>query len=276
MPVTKLARSSAVQKRRGAVAASVVVAAVGLLAMSGQASAQIVTNGNFSTEQTGQTGTYSLSGSSTTELPSWSININASEPACLVNAGTSSLCGGGMGTFSDPSNENGIAKNVNGTNGNLTPQLPYLAIMTDTGYTSTISQLVSLTAGSTYTLSFLEAGAEDEGNSGTEIQWTASVGGLALTGIDGSTSPATIISIPSNGTTQWVQENYTFTALTTGTQTLQFLAGSTTSGPPIALLDDVTITKNSVPEPASLAVLGLGIAGLMGIRRRRAAAAAAA
>jgi len=234
-----------------------------------------VTNGTFSQ---GVSSTYTLS-TGTTSVPSWSLTLGHSgsytEPGCMVDGGGTSgtACSGSIGTFSDPANESGTVKDANGvTTGTLAPALPYVAVMVDNGaaYDSTLSQSISLTANATYTLSFLEAATE--GASGENVSWTVAVGNNVLTGIDGTSGPTTTISLSNGSTTNWVQENYTFTD-TGSPELLSFISSSSSSGPPVALLDSVSITKNtsSVPEPATLAVLGLGIAGLYGARRKRAA-----
>jgi hypothetical protein len=228
-----------------------------------------VTNGTFSTGITGNT---ALSGS-ITQIPSWTGSIAGGEAGCVVDSSSGNQGCGNMGNFANPANESGTILNANGTAGNLAAALPYVALMVDPGAQATLSQSITLTAGDTYTLSFLAAMAENEGDA-TGITWAVSLGGDTLTGIDGSATTTTI-SVSGNGTTNWVQENYTFTDVGSP-ETLKFIANGN-SGPPIALLDSVTITqtgtgtKSSVPEPATLAVLGFGVAGLYVARRRRAA-----
>jgi len=48
------------------------------------------------------------------------------------------------------------------------------------------------------------------------------------------------------------------------------IGGGFTSGSDAVYLDDLTITEAPVPEPSTLALAGLGMAGLMAIRRRKA------
>ena len=76
-------------------------------------------------------------------------------------------------------------------------------------------------------------------------------------------------SNPSQGFTGWFHQNYTFTA-TSVSQVLSFLAVGTPTGlPPVVLLDGVSVTENTVPEPAMLGLMGLGLAGFAAARLRR-------
>jgi hypothetical protein len=63
----------------------------------------------------------------------------------------------------------------------------------------------------------------------------------------------------------WAQETFNFTAASS-TQVLTFLSLGTPSGqPPVVLLSDVTMTGGSqspAPEPASMAISGIGMASL--------------
>jgi hypothetical protein len=255
MQVTKSHRPLAGRTGRKAVVAGLVVVAAGLAGFSGQASAQTIANGNF-TSVNGATSSYTLSGNTTagtsSPLPQWSTHIDtAGDPACVVIGNSFSGCG--MGTVTAPSSGPGSA--------------PYIAFMVDSGITSSISQTVALTAGKSYTLTFDAAQADNDGGTNTTT-WTVSVGGTTIGGSS--------LTLVGNGATAWNAETVIFTATTAeaASGVLQFLAGSSTAGPPIALLDNVTLAQNSVPEPASMAVLGMGLAGLVGLRRRRAAQAA--
>jgi hypothetical protein len=127
-----------------------------------------------------------------------------------------------------------------------------------------ITQIINgLITGNTYTVSFWWAGAQQSGFDGaTTDKWDVSLGS--------ETHSTSVVSLPSHGFTGWMQESFTYTATTTGSEVLSFLATGTPTGvPPFALLDGVSLNANAVPEPETLVLLGIGVAGMLAVRRQQ-------
>ncbi len=66
-----------------------------------------------------------------------------------------------------------------------------------------------------------------------------------------------------------ISTNFTPTADNAGLQNLRFTDNGPGTGFAGAILDDVKITDNTVPEPATFAFVGLGVAALAVVRRKR-------
>jgi hypothetical protein len=124
--------------------------------------------------------------------------------------------------------------------------------------TQTITGLV---AGQQYSVGFDWAGAQQAGFTGnTSESWIVSLGSQSYS--------TTIANDISHGFTGWTHTTFTFTA-DGSSDVLSFLAAGTPDGePPFSLLDGVSLT--AVPEPASMTIMGSGLAALGFIRRRRA------
>lgn len=116
-----------------------------------------------------------------------------------------------------------------------------------------------LTVGSQYVVGFYWAAAQQDNFYGPNTeQWQVSLGS--------ETQSTAVYSNASQGFSGWMYQTFTFTADATS-DVLSFLAIGTPSGePPFSLLDGVSM---SAPEPASLALLGVGVVGLGGVLRRR-------
>lgn len=134
---------------------------------------------------------------------------------------------------------------------------------------STVSQTVTgLMANTQYDVSFYWAGTQLINRSGPTTER------LQVTFGDGSQSTRTV-SVASGGFTGWMQESLRFTASATS-ELLTFLSYGTPDGlPPVALLDGVSV-QAAVPEPASWALLGVGLLALARGARRRTRGGAAA
>ena len=253
--------------------------ALALLAFAFSAQAtNLVTNGDFSATTGGTSGQLGHSGFNATD---WTISGGYSY---IFNSGTADISG-----------SNGQYGNLKlwgpntGSNNGLTASSPNGGnfVATDSSFQmSVLYQSVNVTAGQTYNVSFYQAAAQQSGYSGnTKDYWQVTLGGTVSTGNvtlpDGSNFPgATIItggqskdsslmSIVSHGFSGWQQQTVTFTAATTGSELLGFLAvGSPQGVPPFALLDGVSMTV-AAPEPETLALFGIGLLGMLAARRQQ-------
>ncbi len=163
------------------------------------------------------------------------------------------------------------------------------------------AQVKGLTPGTTYSLSFYQAASQQEPywTAPTTNQWIVALGAVGSTLYSASSSNPSVqnpncgthcvyedtdpsasvaasqlMNVPGMGLADWNFVSVDLTATAT-TETLSFLAwgdnGNTTNLPPMAFLTGVNSPSGltTVPEPATLAVVGVGMAGLAGFARRR-------
>ena len=116
-----------------------------------------------------------------------------------------------------------------------------------------------MTVGQQYTLTFDQAAGQQQGFTGpTTERWSTTFGG--------DTQLSALMSLAQGGVHPWEVVTESFTAHTVS-QVLSFLAVGTPNGePPISFIDGIDI--EAVPEPATLSIIGLGVLGLLTLRRK--------
>ncbi len=145
-----------------------------------------------------------------------------------------------------------VASGVTGAN--------FLAIDGDPTYNASIFQTIGgLTIGQQYVLQFWQAAAQQKGTTGVQTEyWKVTFGGTTIS--------STVMNNPTGGFQDWTQQTMIFTASMTS-QMLTFLAlGTPNGGPPVVLLDGVTLVA---PEPGTFVLFGGGMLALLAVKKKR-------
>ncbi len=223
----------------------------------------LVQNGSFETFSGGYKGLQSEIGNSVTSnysyMPGWTVN----GPIGLLFASGSADTSGSYQTpdahylylwGSNNGGANTITDSPDGGN--------FVGLDGSKTYQTSLSQTINgLTVGQKYDVSFDWAAAQQYGYNGATTE------GFQVS-LGGSSQQTAIYSNANHGFSGWMTQTFTFTADNTS-DVLSFLALGTPSGePPFSLLDGVKMSVSSVPEPSTLALMGLGLLGV-GIARLR-------
>jgi hypothetical protein len=252
---------------RKALIASAATAA--LLCAGAASAANLVTNGSFTTNGgNGQLGLTPIPPGTT--VAGWSVpSANTFNSYTFVfNAGG----GGSSGTTADNGGANGQYGNVQlwgpgnggGANGlTLSPDGGAFLASDGPFQPGAITQKITgLVTGQQYNLFFDYAAAQQAGFDGpTTSGWNVSIGGTPIDSVSKS--------ILDKGFSGWFGSQVAFTA-SGPSEVLSFMATGlpSSSVPPFALLDGVSITP--VPEPATWALMLVGVGALgAGLRMRR-------
>ena len=172
-----------------------------------------------------------------------------------------------------PLNGGAPSNNFNDTSPNQinNPAANFIAADSDPTFGGFLTQTINtgLVQGQKYELSYNWAAAQFTDAQGpTDSGWTVMLGTQRL--VDGTIggSNAVNASIPRKGFSGWNPMSVTFTYVGGPTNLLSFFAnGSPTGLPPLALLDSVSLV--AVPEPETYALLGLGLLGILAVRRQQ-------
>jgi hypothetical protein len=244
------------------------VCAVAMLGFNTEASANLVTNGNFELSSLGANkvlagGTagaglgYPAVWQPRTTLTDWSstgYNVlwdpaTATNPQGPLASHPLPLWGPGTGV----------------NNGYVAPPGGGNFVASDGAWeTGPIFQTINgLKVGEKYTLSFDYAGSQQYTYDGaTQDRWTASLGTQSFS--------TALFSVANHGFSGWHTATHEFTA-TSASEVLSFLSYGTPSGlPPMVLLSNVSLNEvtPAVPEPEEWAMMLIG-AGLVGFQVRR-------
>ncbi len=229
-------------------------AALALLtfAVSSQA-ANLVTNGSF--ESNGGNGQFNF----TTTATGWSVPSPGY--TFLFAPGTADTSGatGQYGFLALWGPGNGAANGLPATS----PDGGYYIAQDSDFQPGALSQTITgLTPGHSYTVGFWWAAAQQYQFDGpTYDAWIVSLGSSSQT--------TATVNIPSHGFSGWMYQSFTLTADNTSDVLSFFATGGPSSGvPPFALLDGVTLTETT-PEPGTLALLGSGLLGGLGVIRSK-------
>ncbi len=250
-----------------------VVSAAALAAASAAPAfaAEFVTNGNFEDVSGNTSPNFFLSDNAGT-LTGWTTSSNADSNNVLFASPT------GVATRHDGA-EFGLWPSAE-----VTPPGNFVAFDGDPtpGARQTMSQTISgLTVGEAYHLTFNWAATQYQFVNGSSFGctgcWTGATTNEFQVSLGAETHDTESVDVASQGFAGWLTASMNFTA-TSASETLVFLSLGTPTGlPPVALLDNVSLTglTGGTPEPATWAMMGIGFAGLgvVAYRKRRKALA---
>jgi hypothetical protein len=121
--------------------------------------------------------------------------------------------------------------------------------------------LTQLVLGRNYVVTFYYALA-------TNIAAVNSNSQYVTVGLGNQTQNAPTLTVAGKGFTGWQKETLTFKDVQ-GSDVLSFLDHGPVGLPPVALIDGVSVTPATVPEPAIWAMMIVGVAGVGAMARRR-------